>query len=104
MLFTDRNWRIVDALRGVAEAMGEPPAQVALAWVLSRPGVDTAPLGVSRVSQVHDNIAATDLRMTSEHLAALDAATTPEAAMIYGLFRPAGLQHLVFGGSAVRSR
>jgi aryl-alcohol dehydrogenase-like predicted oxidoreductase len=104
MLFTDRNWRIVDALRGVAEAIGEPPARVALAWVLSRPGVDTALMGVSRVSQVHDNIAATDLRLPAEHLAALDAATTPEAAMIYSLFTPAARQHLVFGGSSVTSR
>ena len=50
-LFTDRNWRIVDALRGVADAIGETPARVALAWVLSRPGVDCALMGVSRVAQ-----------------------------------------------------
>ena len=41
-LFTERNWRIVEALKGVAQDLGEPPARVALAWVLSRPGVDTA--------------------------------------------------------------
>ena len=103
-LFTERNWRIVEALRGVAEAIGETPARVALAWVLSRPGVDTALMGVSRVSQLHDNIAATDLRIPPEHLAALDAATASEAATIYGLFTPAGRQHVVFGGSAVASR
>ena len=103
-LFTDRNWRIVDALRGVAEAMGETPARVALAWVLSRPGVDTALMGVSRVSQVHDNIAATDLRLTAEQIATLDGASTPEAAMIYGLFTPAMRQQVVFGGSAVAAR
>jgi aryl-alcohol dehydrogenase-like predicted oxidoreductase len=104
MLFTERNWRIVDALRGVAEAMGETPARVALAWVLSKPGVDTALIGVSRVSQLHDNIAATELRLPEEHLAALDAATMPEVAMIYGLFTPAARQNVVFGGSAVADR
>ena len=83
-LFTDRNWAIVEALRGVADAMGESPARVALAWVLSRPGVDTALMGVSKVAQVHDNIAAIDLHIPAEHLAALDAASTPQAAMIYG--------------------
>ena len=62
--------------------MGETSARVALAWVLSRPGVDTALMGVSRASQVHDNIAATDLVLPAEQLAVLDAANAPEAAMI----------------------
>ncbi len=103
-LFTDRNWRIVDKLREVAAAMEETPARVALAWVLSRPGVDTALIGVSRVSQLHENIAATDLRLPPDHAAALDAASRPESAMIYGLFSPEGRQHVVFGGSPVASR
>ena len=103
-LFTDRNWRIVEALRGVAETLGETPARVALAWVLSRPGVDTVLMGVSRVSQVYDNIAATDLRLPVDQIAALDAASAPEAAVIYSLFTPAMRQQVVFGGTAVVSR
>ena len=101
MLFTDRNWKIVEALRGVAEAIGQTPARVALAWVLSRPGVNTALMGVSRVSQVHDNIAATELRLPPDQAATLDAASAPEAAMIYGLFTPEMRRRVVFGGSAV---
>lgn len=103
-LFTDRNWRIVDALRGVADAIGETPARVALAWVLSKPGVDTALMGVSRVSQVQENVAATELRLPAEQIAVLDEASKPESAMIYGLFTPAARQSLVFGGSAVVDR
>ncbi|MEN2787175.1 aldo/keto reductase [Sphingomonas qilianensis] len=104
MLFTPHNWDIVEALRGVAEAIGETPARVALAWVLGKPGVDTALMGVSRVEQVHDNIAATDLLLAAEHRAALDAASVPAAAMIYGLFSPEMRRNVVFGGSAVRGR
>jgi aryl-alcohol dehydrogenase-like predicted oxidoreductase len=103
-LFTERNWNIVDRLRAVADEMGEPPARVALAWILARPGVDTALMGVSRVSQVHDNISALNLVIPAEQLAALNEASNPEAAMIYGLFTPAARQHVVFGGSSVRSR
>ena len=103
-LFTDRNWRIVDALRGVADAIGETPARVALAWVLARPGVDCALMGVSRVSQVHDNIAATDLQLAADQIAALDAASAVEGAMFYGLFSPAMRRNVVFGGSAVAAR
>jgi phosphotransferase system IIB component len=61
-------------------------------------------MGVSRVSQLHDNIAATELRLPVEQVAALDAASAPEAAMIYGLFTPQARQQLVFGGSSVSSR
>lgn len=104
MLFTERNWRIVDALRGVADTLGETPARVALAWVLSKPGVDTALMGVSRVSQVHDNAAATELHLPAEQIAALDDASKPESAMIYGLFTQGARQSFVFGGSAVADR
>lgn len=103
-LFTDRNWRIVDALRRVAEGAGEPLSRVALAWVLSRPGVDTALIGVSKLSQLHGNIAATELKLTAEQIATLDAASAPQAAMVYSLFTPQGRQNVIFGGSAVRAR
>jgi aryl-alcohol dehydrogenase-like predicted oxidoreductase len=103
-LFTDRNWRIVDALKQVAVEIGEPPARVALAWVLSRPGVDTALMGVSRVSQVHDNVAATELRLPEEQIAALDAASQPDLALIYGLSSQEARRDLVFGGSLVTDR
>jgi aryl-alcohol dehydrogenase-like predicted oxidoreductase len=103
-LFTDRNWRIVEALRAVANEIGETPARVALAWVLSRPGVDTALMGVSRVSQVHDNVAATELTLPADQIAILNEASKPEAALIYGLFTPDARQHVVFGGSAVIDR
>lgn len=103
-LFTDRNWRIVETVRAVADEIGETPARVALAWVLSRPGVDTALMGVSRVSQVHDNVAATELMLPADQIAILDEASKPESALIYGLFTPAARQHIVFGGSAVIDR
>ncbi|WP_426169242.1 aldo/keto reductase [Sandarakinorhabdus sp. DWP1-3-1] len=103
-LFTPRNWDIVAALQRIATAIEEPPARVALAWVLSRPGVDTALMGVSRVEQVHDNIAATDLRLSAADLAALDAASAPQQAMLYGLFTAPMRKAVVFGGSAVATR
>jgi aryl-alcohol dehydrogenase-like predicted oxidoreductase len=103
-LFTDRNWQIVEVLRGVAEGMGESPARVALAWTLGRPGVTTALMGVSRVSQLRDNIAATDLRLTEDQRAALDAASAPDLPMLYGLFTPALRRQVVFGGSSVTAQ
>ncbi|MDQ1077925.1 aldo/keto reductase [Pseudoroseomonas cervicalis] len=101
-LFTARNWAIVDALKAVAAEMGESPARVALAWVAGRPGVATTLMGVSRVEQVADNVAALGLALTPGHLAALEAASRGEPRFPYGLFDPALRNQLVFGGADVR--
>jgi aryl-alcohol dehydrogenase-like predicted oxidoreductase len=37
-LFTERNWKIVDTLKQIAQEAGQTPARVALAWVTQRPG------------------------------------------------------------------
>lgn len=44
-LFTDRNWKIVDRLREVANEAGQTPASVALSWVTGRPGVTSTLMG-----------------------------------------------------------
>lgn len=100
-LFTERNWSIVEVVKGVAAEIGETPAKVALAWVLGRPAVRTALTGVSRVSQLKENIAAIDLRLTEEQLGRLDAASAPELPMLYGLFSDQMRQHVIFGGAQV---
>jgi len=103
-LFTERNWTIVDGLKAIAAEVGEPPARVALAWALSRPAVDTVLIGVSRVSQLNDNIGAVGLALSPDHLAALEAASHPELPMIYGLFSDRMRQQVVYGGAAVSAR
>ena len=103
-LFTPRNWAIVETLRRVAAEAGQSPARVALAWVVNRPGVASTLMGVSRVGQVADNVAALDLMLSPEHRAALDAASAPaNPRLIYGLSRPPLRHQAVFGGSSVRS-
>jgi aryl-alcohol dehydrogenase-like predicted oxidoreductase len=102
-LFTPRNWEIVAAVRRVAEALGAPPARVALAWVMGRPGVASTLMGVSRPGQVADNVAALGLALHPEHRAVLDAASAPaEPRMLYALSRPPLRSRVVFGGAALR--
>ena len=100
-LFTDRNWAIVEMLRQVADEAGQTPAKIALAWVTGRPGVTSTLMGVSRVEQVTDNVAALDVILLAAHRAALDGVSAPEQRMLYSLFTPALRQHAVFGGSTV---
>ncbi len=96
-LFTERNWAIVDELRRIADATGESPARLALAWVIDRKGVASTLIGVSRVSQLKDNIGALDLVLSDEHRAALDAISAPTGQMLSSLFSPAMRERVVFG-------
>jgi aryl-alcohol dehydrogenase-like predicted oxidoreductase len=72
----DANQVIADAVRGVAEAKGIAPAQVALAWVYAqtaRLGVQIVPIpGTKRVKWLEQNVAALDVTLTAEELAVLD--------------------------------
>jgi len=99
MLFTERNWRILDVLRDVAVEAGQSPARIALAWTLGRPGVSSLLVGASRPEQLADNIGALDLTLTSDHLAKLDAASASTPGL-WGLFSPY-VNRLVFGGKTV---
>ncbi|HET7539909.1 MAG TPA: aldo/keto reductase [Polyangiaceae bacterium] len=66
---------VLAALRQVAEQTGTSVARVALAWQLSKPFVTSIIIGAKRVEQLEDNLAATELKLTKEQLAALDAAS-----------------------------
>jgi aryl-alcohol dehydrogenase-like predicted oxidoreductase len=71
----DVGGRGVDAVAGIAEARGVSMARIALAWVLAQPGITSAIVGASSIEQLDDNLAAAELVLTAEELAALDAAT-----------------------------
>ena len=72
-----RGFRILDALDSVAAARKANPAEVALAWVMARPGV-TAPIAsATSVEQVESLIRATELKLTPADMAALEAASAP---------------------------
>ena len=65
----------IDAVATVADARGVSMAQVALAWVLAQPGITSVIVGASSLEQLDDNLAAADLVLDPDELAALDAAT-----------------------------
>jgi aryl-alcohol dehydrogenase-like predicted oxidoreductase len=67
----ERAGELLNALRDVATAHEATPAQVALAWLISRPNVVVIP-GASSVAQLEANAAAADLVLTGEELARLE--------------------------------
>ena len=68
----DRLYRIVDKLDEIGKARSVTPAQVALNWVMNKPGVDTVIIGARDEAQLKDNLAAASWRLTAEEMLALD--------------------------------
>lgn len=64
------------ALKKLADGIGCTPAQLALAWVMSQPGVVTIPKSSSR-DRVKENLGALDVKLTPEITAELDRAFPP---------------------------
>jgi len=66
----------VDKLEQIARARGQTPVQLALAWVLRRPEVTSALIGVRTLEQLKDNLGAlSNLTLSPDEVAAIDAAT-----------------------------
>ncbi len=86
----DRAFSVIDVVKRVAAELGCPPARVALAWVRDRPGVVSTIVGARSVSQLEDNLAAVDLKLPPEHVAALDEASEPSLAFPADFVRRAG--------------
>lgn len=99
--FTERNWAILDVLRGVAGELGRAPAQVAINWATKRPGVSSVILGATRMAQLEDNLTALDFEIPAELSRRLDEASRPEMGFPYMFFSPA-MQGMISGGVPVR--
>ncbi len=74
-MLSERNHRIAEAVHEVAAALDATSAQVALAWLLTRPGVVLPIVGARKADQLRENLAAVDLRLEPEQLAQLEEAS-----------------------------
>ena len=68
----ERAYPVIDSMRTIADARGCSVARIALAWLLHQPQVSTIIIGAKRPEQLDDNIAAVDISLSAEELAALD--------------------------------
>jgi aryl-alcohol dehydrogenase-like predicted oxidoreductase len=71
----ERTDAVVETVRKVAAAVGRGPAQVALRWVLDRPGMTAPILGARTLAQLDDNLGALGWSLNEEHRQDLDAAS-----------------------------
>lgn len=73
----DADWAIIAKVAEIAEARGVPRAQVALAWVAAKPEVAAPIIGAAKPGHLTDAVAALDLVLTDDEIAALESLYTP---------------------------
>lgn len=75
---------VVSAVESVAKRHGVPMARIAYAWVASRPGVTAPIVGISKLHQFDDAVAALDLKLSEADVAELEAPYQPKAVTGHG--------------------
>ncbi|GIE95509.1 aldo/keto reductase [Paractinoplanes rishiriensis] len=80
----ERTWQVTDALIAVAEEVGRTPAQVALRWLMQRPGVTAPIVGARRVEQLDDNLGASGWTLDDKQMDRLTAAGDQALPYPYG--------------------
>lgn len=76
----ERTWAVIDAVSSIAGHRAVSMAQVALAWLVDRPGVSSVILGARTLEQLKENLGTADLHLTVDERATLDAASDPAPA------------------------
>ncbi len=69
---TEQTWQIIDALRDIADARGKKPAQVALNWVLHKPGVTAPIFGARTPEQLEENLDSAGWTLSPDEVVKLD--------------------------------
>jgi len=70
---------VIEAVRKVASDLGRPPSEVALAWLLRKPGVAAPIVGATKIEHLETAVRALDLTLSEEQVIALEAHYQPHA-------------------------
>ncbi len=71
----ERTWKVIDALMAVAKRNDRQPAQVALRWLLQKPGVTAPIIGARTLDHLESNLGAAGWVLSAEDMAFLDEAS-----------------------------
>jgi aryl-alcohol dehydrogenase-like predicted oxidoreductase len=101
---SERNLAIAEVVGEVAREAGASPAQVALAWVMTNPGVTALLLGARTLQQLENNLGALDVRLSKDQMARLEAASAIELGFPHDLLRGDFLRAAIGGGAHLPER
>ena len=99
--FNERNWGILDELLTVADEISKSPAQVALNWVATQPGITSTIIGATKMAQLDDNLKSIEFEIPSDLRKRLDDLSALEPAHPYKFFNPE-MQGMISGGTRVK--
>lgn len=77
LYYQPSDFTVVERLTEVAKKIGKPNTQVALAWLLAKPGVTSPIIGTTKLSHLDDAVAALDLKLTEDDMKALEQPYQP---------------------------
>ena len=77
LYYADSDFRVVDRVVEIARARGVTPAQIALAWILRQPGVTAPIIGVTKIEQLDDAVAALGVTLDEEECRRLEEPYVP---------------------------
>jgi len=84
---SERNWKIIDAVRAIAKEVKSTPSAVSLAWLLAKPQVTSVIFGARTIEQLDANLAAIELELGKAHLDALDQASALDLGYPYAFIQ-----------------
>jgi 1-deoxyxylulose-5-phosphate synthase len=80
-MYDDADFDVVDVVREIAGERAATPAQIALAWLLSKPAVTAPIVGATKLRHIEDALAAVDLTLDADEVARLEAPYRPHSVL-----------------------
>jgi len=84
MYFQDSDFAVASRVKTLAAARGVTPAQIALAWMLHKPGITAPIIGASRMPQLEESVAAVEIQLTQEESTSLEELYEPHPVLGHG--------------------
>jgi 1-deoxyxylulose-5-phosphate synthase len=81
LYFREADYQVQDRLMELADRRGQPPAQLALAWLLHKPGVTAPIIGARKLEHLEDAVAALEINLSESELAYLEEPYQPHAVL-----------------------
>jgi len=76
-LYGENDFDVVDVVRSIAAERGLPPAQIALAWLLAKPGVTAPIIGATKLAHIDDAVGAAGIELDDKEIERLEAPYQP---------------------------
>jgi aryl-alcohol dehydrogenase-like predicted oxidoreductase len=102
--FTERNMEIVDEVKKVASEVQKSPAQVALAWLLSKSTVTSVLLGASKLEQLENNLGSLNTPLSPDQIKRLDAISRVDMGFPHEHLANPMIKQMISGGVEVHRR